>query len=66
MAINHDIRRTTATVQLKQDRHTDALLLLKETLGFQVACEGNTANVALTESLIQTVCRSTKKPSADF
>ena len=38
MAINHDIRRTTATVQLKQDRHMDALYLLKETLGFQVAC----------------------------
>jgi hypothetical protein len=32
--------------------------MLKTTLGWQLACEGKTSNVAMTENLIQTVCKS--------
>lgn len=54
----HDIYRSIATCSSKLGRHSEALGLLKNTLSWQLVCEGKTANVALTETLIQTVSRS--------
>jgi hypothetical protein len=54
----HDIYRTQATVQSKLGRHDAALKALNSTLELQLACEGKTHNVALTETLIQSVCRT--------
>ena len=54
----HDIYRSRATCQSKLGRHGEALELLKGTLSWQLVCEGKTANVALTETLIQSVSRS--------
>jgi hypothetical protein len=54
----HDIYRSIATCQSKLGRHGEALGLLKSTLSWQLVCEGKTANVALTETLIQSVSRS--------
>lgn len=63
-SVVHDIYRTKATCQLKQNKHREALDLLKTTLELQMACEGKTANVALTETLIQTACRTSKNSSS--
>ena len=38
--------------------HNDALTILKDTLTWQLVCEGKTANVAMTETLIQSVAHS--------
>lgn len=54
----HDIYRTLAACEFKQGRHNDALHKLNETLSLQLACEGKTHNVAMTQTLIQTVCRT--------
>ena len=47
-----------AACDFKLGNSNDALNNLNETLKFQLSCEGKTYNVALTENLIQTVCRS--------
>lgn len=49
----HDLYRSIATVKSKLGKHSEALSLLKDTLAWQLVCEGKTANVALTETLIQ-------------
>ena len=54
----HDIYRSLAASQSKQGKHAEALQLLNDTRSWQLACEGKTHNVALTETLIQSVCRS--------
>jgi hypothetical protein len=54
----HDIYRCIATCKSKLGNHSEALGLLKNTLSWQLVCEGKTANVALTETLIQSVSRS--------
>lgn len=54
----HDIYRTMAACQFKLGYPGDALSSLNTTLELQLACEGKTHNVALTESLIQTVSRT--------
>lgn len=54
----HDIYRSLATCKSKLGNHSDALSLLKDTLEWQLVCEGKTPNVALTETLIQSVSRS--------
>jgi hypothetical protein len=59
----HDIYRSRATCQSKLGRHVEALDLLKNTLSWQLVCEGKTANVALTETLIQSVSRSSGNTS---
>ncbi len=56
--IVHDIYRSLAASQSKQGRHDEALKLLNETRSWQLACEGKTHNLALTETLIQTVSRT--------
>ena len=51
----HDIYRSWATCKSKLGKHGEALVMLKDTLGWQLVCEGKTANVAMTETLIQSV-----------
>jgi hypothetical protein len=46
--IIHDIYRCLATCLSKQKDYTGAIHILKDTLGWQLACEGKTPNVALT------------------
>lgn len=54
----HDIYRCLATCMSKQKDYNGAIHILKDTLSWQLACEGKTPNVALTETLIQSVSRS--------
>ena len=57
-AIYHDIYRSLAACEFKLGRTNDALTKLNTTRKLQLACEGQTHNVAMTETLIQTVCRT--------
>ena len=54
----HDIYRSRATCMSKLGLHSDALTMLKDTLTWQLVCEGKTANVAMTETLIQSVAQT--------
>ena len=54
----HDITRTMAACEFKAGRPKAALEALNQTLKYQLACEGKTHNVAMTETLIQSVCHS--------
>ena len=56
--IYHDIYRSLAACEFKLGRSGPALSKLNETRKLQLACEGQTHNVAMTETMIQTVCRS--------
>ena len=54
----HDVYRTLAACQFKLGRPTEALQSLNTTRELQLACEGKTHNVAMTETLIQSVSRT--------
>lgn len=56
--IYHDVYRTLAACQFKLGRAPDALHSLNTTRELQLACEGKTHNVAMTETLIQSVSRT--------
>lgn len=57
--IIHDSYRCLATCRAKLGDPKGALALLKDTLNWQLSCQGKTPNVALTETLIQSVSKST-------
>ena len=56
--IYHDIYRSLAACEFRLKRPNEALNKLNTTRKLQLACEGKTPNVAMTETLIQTVCRT--------
>ena len=54
----HEIFRNMALCQSKMNNHTEALNMLSTTKGWQKICEGTTANLAVTERMIQEIHKS--------